>query len=230
MSGTPGSWQRTGYRARGTLATTYPANAIIDSNERGYAPWGMANMVPGPQSGYAWEFDLDVWNATAGTDTQKADAAWQVGPWNRIKYPGSQYASDPPGHRSAAIHAVGGDASNLGASMPLAQTTGQSNSTPNAVRWAVGQLTYNTPEYVWVKIKVHNTAAIMNASGCPIFNADSIGGDAGGDSNGKDHIWRYYDPTDFQWNGCLALGKPATGKSSRLATSSSTRSRCTTRA
>ena len=206
------AWQMAAYGLSSTNNSSYPANAIIDSNERGYTPWGMANMVPGPQSGYAWEFDKDVWDGNSAVTPQKnrADLAWQVGPWNRIKYPGSQFATDPPGHRGATIHAVGGDASNLGASMPLPATTGQANSTPNAVRWAVGQLTYNTPEYVWLKLKVNDLAAIMNSSGCPIFNADSIGGDAGGDSGGKDHIWRYYDPTDFQWNGCLALGKPAT--------------------
>ena len=41
------------------------------------------------------------------------------------------------------------------------------------------------------------------------MDGDTFGGDAGGD-NGKDHLWRYYEPTGVTWNGCLAIGKPAT--------------------
>ena len=76
--------------------------------------------------------------------------------------------------------------------------------------WAFGQLTYNRPEYVWVKIKVHDNTAILDPTGCPKWTVDTFGGDAGGDSGGKDHIWRYYDPNSVTFNGCLAVGKPAT--------------------
>ena len=102
----------------------------------------------------------------------------------------------------------------LSPSAPLPATdpiNGQTDTTsPKAIRWAVGQLTDQVPEFVWVKIKVNNTAAIVNADGCPIFNSDTFGGDAGGSDNGKDHLWRYYEPSRTTWNGCLALGKPAT--------------------
>ena len=30
----------------------------------------------------------------------------------------------------------------------------------------------------------------------PVFNGDTFGGDAGGSDNGKDHLWRYYEPTE----------------------------------
>ncbi len=52
--------------------------------------------------------------------------------------------------------------------------------------------------------------SFLNADGCPVFHADTFGGDAGGTDNGKDHLWRYYEPSTVTWNGCLAAGKPAT--------------------
>ena len=52
----PGRWRRT--VIAGTTNPAYPSAALIDSNQRGYAPWGLANVVAGPQSGYAWEFDF----------------------------------------------------------------------------------------------------------------------------------------------------------------------------
>ena len=78
------------------------------------------------------------------------------------------------------------------------------------MRWAYGQQTLYQPEYMWIKVKVHNPTAILDATGCPKWTVDTFGGDAGGDSGGKDHIWRYYDPNSVQFNGCLAIGKPAT--------------------
>ncbi len=92
----------------------------------------------------------------------------------------------------------------------MPQTTGQANGTPNAVRWAYGQQVQNRPEYMWIKIKVFDNTAILDTTGCPKWTVDTFGGDAGGDSGGKDHIWRYYDPNSVELNGCLAIGKPAT--------------------
>ena len=53
------AWQMAGYGIDGTTNPAYPTPALVDSNQRGYAPWGLANVVAGPQSGYAWEFDFD---------------------------------------------------------------------------------------------------------------------------------------------------------------------------
>ena len=74
---------------------------MIDSNQRGYAPWGLANVVAGPQSGYAWEFDFAKYTACdprrRPAHASCIDQATQdIGPWQRIKYPGSQFADDPP--------------------------------------------------------------------------------------------------------------------------------------
>ncbi|MCB0073919.1 MAG: DUF11 domain-containing protein, partial [Caldilineaceae bacterium] len=202
-----------------------PNNPIIDSNGRGTAPWGMANVVAGPQSGYAWQFDLDAFQAAGGvvgsTATKaQADAAFTLGPWQRIRYPGSQISDDPPGANPAVQpYTRGADGSTVGWALSSANPLPANTKT---VRWAIGQLTENRPEWVRVKVRITNAAAYylynnsvstiqgqqITAQGCPVFFSDTYGGDAGGDSNGKDHIWRYYDPSDTAWNGCVALGKP----------------------
>ncbi len=216
------AWQMAAYGIAGTTNPAYPSAALVDSNQRGYAPWGLANVVAGPQSGYAWGFNFATYSACDPTPTGTPvascidQATQQIGPWQRIKYPGSQFADDPPGARPLVQpYTRGADASNSGWALspatPLTQTLSQTDSTsPKAIRFAIGQLTYYQPEYVWVKIKVHDNTAILDPTGCPKWTVDTFGGDAGGDSGGKDHIWRYYDPNSVTLNGCLAVGKPAT--------------------
>ena len=144
-----------------------------------------------------------------------------MGPWQRIQYPGSQISNDPAGNRPAVQpYTQGIDGSTYGHDFdtnndgtpdnPLPLTTGQSNGTPNAVRWAYGQLTYEQPEFAWLKIKIADPNGVTDATGCPLFYIDTFGGDAGGDSGGKDHIWRYYDPNSILGNACVMVGKPAT--------------------
>jgi len=202
--------------AWGAKATTYGAAGsvpIVDYGDgRGNSPWGFAAATGGPQSGYAWNFDWDEWQASAKTaaDMRSAMGNDEVGPWNRIQYPGSRISKDQPGTVSTTLGFASVDGSTVGAALPLPATTSQTdNTSPKAIRWAVGQLTDSRPEYAWVKIKVNNTAAILDASGCPVFRGDTFGGDAGGSDNGKDHLWRYYEPSVVSWNGCLGIGKPS---------------------
>ena len=223
------AWQMAGYGIAGTTNPAYPAAALIDSNQRGYAPWGLANVVAGPQSGYAWEFDFAKYTTCDPTPTATPhancidQATQDIGPWQRIKYPGSQFSDDPPGGTPSLPqpYTRGADASNSGFDLTagdLPQTTGQANGTPVAVRWAYGQQTQNRPEYMWIKIKVHDNTAILDPTGCPKWTVDTFGGDAGGDSGGKDHIWRYYDPNSVTFNGCLAhrqAGHQRTGEGRR---------------
>ncbi len=213
------TWQMAGFGIAGTTVAGYPSSPIIDSNGRGNTGWGLASAVAGPQNGYAWQFDLDAYKiCTGGSTAPNAScintATQQMGPWQRIQTPGGQIAYDTPGDITAGLFNGGLDGSNVGFDLspatPLTVTTGQSNGTPNAIRFALGQLTYQRPEYVWVKIKVTDPTALVDATGCPVFQMDTFGGDAGGDSGGKDHIWRYYDPNGVSTNGCLAVGKPAT--------------------
>ncbi len=210
--------------AKGTTlpgGTTSPAGSsapIVDyADGRGNAPWGFASGVAGPESGYAWAFDFDEWFASSRTaaDMRAAMSNDSIGPWKRIQYPGSRVSFDQPGLLSTVIGYANKDASSLGATLPLPETTDQLTEAggPKAIRWAVGQLTAFRPEFAWVKIRVATAGAGITSSGqCVNFNlyADTFGGDAGGTDNGKDHLWRYYEPTEARMNMCVGVGKPAT--------------------
>jgi uncharacterized repeat protein (TIGR01451 family) len=138
-----------------------------------------------------------------------------LGPWKRIQYTGDRVSYDQPGLISSVLGYASTDAGNLGVPVSsLPATLSQSDTTsPKAIRWAVGQLTAYRPEYAWVKVRVDNAAAgITNPSGCPDLRGDTFGGDAGGTDNGKDHLWRYYEPTEVKMNLCAAVGKPATAE------------------
>ncbi len=206
--------------AKGTTYSTagWPHLPIVDYGDgRGNAPWGFAAGTGGPQSGYAWNFDWDQWLASV-KDKPAVQAAMgnsKIGPWQRIRYPGSRIAKDQPGLVSTTLGYANIDGSNVGFALspatPLPATVSQTDgASPKAIRWAVGQLTAYRPEYAWVKVRVDSVAEITDPTGCPVFHSDTFGGDAGGTDNGKDHLWRYYEPTEATWNGCLAAQKPAT--------------------
>ncbi len=197
-----------------------PILAIVDTpDQRGNAPWGLANGVAGPQSGYAWDFDWDYWRSSAKDAAAMREASNQMGPWQRIRYDGSRISFDQAGSLSTVNGYASVDGSavgfNLSPSTPLTSTVSQSDATsPKAIRWSIGQTTQYVPEYAWVKIRVDNytrgPGGFLDNSGCPYFNGGTFGGDAGGSDNGKDHLWRYYEPTRVSWQACLAVGKPAT--------------------
>ncbi|MFT5654505.1 MAG: putative repeat protein (TIGR01451 family), partial [Arenicella sp.] len=199
------------------------ATPIVDYGDgRGNAPWGFASAVAGPESGYAWNFDWDEYVDLGANDPADMRAAMSnddIGPWKRIKYFGSQVSLDTPYDADDADFDVSKglsstDANDLGytlsAANPLPVTTDQTDaSSTKAVRWAVGQLTLDQPEYVWVKFRVTDVSSSgFLSDSCPVLEADTFGGDAGGSSNGKDHLWRYYDPTRIGLNLCTALAKP----------------------
>ena len=168
--------------------------------------------MAGPESGYAWQFDRDVWQTTGNMK----DAANDLGPWNRIQYPGSQIGKDQPGLESADLGYAGVDASSLGWDMttPLSPTLSLTDTiSPKAIRWSVGMLLTGRSEYVRVTLKVSydpgDPNAPYDANGCFEAHGDVIGGDAGGEQGGKDHLWRYYDPTDATLNPCSLLVKRA---------------------
>lgn len=190
------------------------ATPIVDYGDgRGNTPWGFGSGVAGPESGYAWAFDWNEYiaqGASGASAMQAAMAPGRVGPWKRIKYPGSRVSLDQAGSISSVIGIASKDASNLGvAANTLPPTEDQFDATsPKTVRFSVGQLTSLVPEYAWIKLKVTDIAKLRDADGCPVFNGDTFGGDAGGTDNGKDHLWRYYEPSRFTWNACVAIGKP----------------------
>jgi len=171
---------------------------LVDSNGRGNAPWGLGSAVAGPDSGYAWEFDLNAYDNTDGTATVKMQAAIKLGPWQRIRYPGSQIAQDQPGLVSSVLGTAGIDASLMG----ILPTAIPPDTT--AIRFSFGQLELGRPEFSAVKVRILNTPS---AGECWRMYGDSFGGDAGGTNGGKDHIWRYFDTTVMSLNPCNFLQK-----------------------
>lgn len=202
---------------RGTTCTAdgCQATPIVDPDGRGNTPWGFGSGVAGPQSGYQWAFDWEEW-AISARDAAAMQAAMDptgsVGPWQRIQYDGSRIAYDQPGSASFVLGTASVDGSAAGRNLgttPFPATTSQTDATsPKAIRWEVGQLTSGIPEYAWVKIKITDFTALLDGGSCPLFQGDTFGGDAGGSDNGKDHLWRYYEPSRVTLNGCTALGKP----------------------
>jgi fimbrial isopeptide formation D2 family protein/uncharacterized repeat protein (TIGR01451 family) len=184
---------------------------IIDTADgRGNAPWGMASAVAGPHSGYAWSFNFNAFNSTSGTNDQKIRAGIEVGPWKRIQFPGSQVSKDTPGSLNNSLGYAGVDASTLGHNfssdgpLPAGPPSGQIEQV-NAIRFAIGQLEFGRPEYAAIKLRV-----LANpGTHCNTIYADAFGGDAGGTDNGKDHLWRYFDPTVVSLTPCSFLQKRA---------------------
>lgn len=187
-----------------------PINPIIDYGDgRGNTPWGMGSPVAGPESGYAWAFDKGYWDQH-GTDPARMKNSIAVGPWKRIQYSGSLAAKDTPGTKGTTLGFVGADATAKGyplsLSNPLPVTTSWTdNTSPKAVRIAWGNLEIYRPEYARMQIKIINGPGQANsafdAAGFLQANADTFGGDAGGEYNNLDHPWRYYNPTTVELAG-----------------------------
>jgi hypothetical protein len=132
-------------------ASKSPIIPIIDYGDgRGNAPWGLANVVAGPQSGYAWQFNWTTYKQNGGNANKAVAmraAIDQFGPWNRIRYPGSQISKDQAGLVSSALGYAGIDASTIGIELteasPLPANT-------NAVRFSYGMLELGRAEFAHV--------------------------------------------------------------------------------
>ena len=128
----------------GTYGVTAP---IVDyADGRGNAPWGFASGVGGPQSGYAWNFDWDEWQASVknAAAMQSAMGNDEIGPWQRIRYAGDRVSYDQAGLISTVLGYASVDAGNLGIpASSLPPTVSQTDTTsPKVIRWAVGQINF----------------------------------------------------------------------------------------
>lgn len=122
----------------------------------------MANVVAGPQSGYAWQFDLDAFQAAGGVVGSTATK----GPGRcrlHARARGSAFAI--PAARFPTIRRAptrpynrirGADGSTVGWALSSANPLPANTKT---VRWAIGQLTENRPEWVRVTVRITNAAA-----------------------------------------------------------------------
>ncbi|NND82955.1 MAG: DUF11 domain-containing protein [Gammaproteobacteria bacterium] len=203
--------------------------APIADDKRGTSPWGFASGVSGPESGYAWQFDWDEYIAHRATDPafdpldpngsvtppfndeaiRQAMDNSEIGPWNRIQYMGSRISEDTPGGISGLTADDSVDGSTVGVTFPLPSTISQTDATSTkTVRFSIGESRLEEPEFVWVKVRIDDVTAMLPAGNCPELHADTFGGDAGGPDGGKDHLWRYYEPSRADLNLCAAIAKP----------------------
>ena len=170
----------------GGNATIAPNSSAIEiSGGRGPTPYNAGSVVAGPQTGY------------------QLDNTANVGPWQRIAYPGSRIADSalgPATVQGISDTAVGGMPTsvghNLSAGNPLPAGT-------NAVRWAVGKLVVGEIRYVRISLRLTApppAAGIVNSS-------EVFGGDAGDAGRGQDNAWRYHVPSVADNNSNLLVQK-----------------------
>lgn len=141
-------------------------NAAIVTSGKGAAPYNAASPVAGPDSGY------------------QLDYTGQVGPWQRVYYPGSMVGSNASGPALAiGTPTVTAMPTSAGVSFPLPAST-------NALRWSAGRLTVGQLSYVKISLQL---LAPPPASGL-VNNSEVFGGDASADNGpgtGKDNPWAY---------------------------------------
>jgi len=180
-----------------------PGSPILDRNGRGSTPWGTGTPVAGPESGYAWGFNKTYWDNNPSNPNRMRNAI-QVGPWKRLRYPGSEVAKDTPGRRSSALDLVGVDGSGFGVEVspanPLPPTVSWTDATsPKALRFSWGGLELFRPEYCRIFVKILKNpgepGAPFDSQGSLQLFGETFGGDAGGEFGNRDHVWRYYKPS-----------------------------------
>ena len=136
----------------------------------------------------------------AGPDTFYGyDYTGNIGPWQRIAYPGSTIGVGPPNDPAVPNYSYAATTAGitLDAANPLPDTT-------TAVRWAVGGLLVGELKYVKVDLKV---LPLFDSSVCNPVDAEVFGGDAGLENPGKDNAWRYHEPAPANGNTCLVVYK-----------------------
>lgn len=203
-----------------------PANPLgtgyIDPSGHGSTAWGLANAVAGPESGYQYAFDLDTYDGSASSSNVKASVS-NIGPWNRIQYPGSTISDDlkDPGNPLAVSVQ---DASQLGRNInsnPLPPTLDHSDGTsPNAIRFSVGGIEQGRYEYISITLRILEDPGSSNpnpydSNGCFEAHAGTFAGDAGYTSDNKDHIYRYIKFSAVTFNPCTQLLKSASVSSAK---------------
>lgn len=171
--------------ALAVLAAPKSAATALTAGGRGPTPYLAGSAVAGPQTGYP------------------LDNTAQIGPWQRIAYPGSRIgdaATGPATLPGLSLNSVGGAPTALGYNLSPATPL---PSGTNAVRWAVGRLQVGLLNYVRIKLRVTQPlppGGITNGS-------EVFGGDAAEVAGGQDNTWRYHVPSVADINSNLLVIK-----------------------
>ncbi|MBE9066391.1 DUF11 domain-containing protein [Leptolyngbya cf. ectocarpi LEGE 11479] len=157
--------------------TDHHTPALNFGNSRGNTPYNTGAAVAGPDSGY------------------KLDHTGLVGPWKRAQYLGSRVgmpsgpavnADEEYNNPNIGAFVVMGEPTSAGTPFPLPSDT-------NHVRIAIGQLFDGETNYAKLTLQLGSNSG--DEATAFLVNASVVGGDAGGISNGKDAIWRYFQPS-----------------------------------
>ena len=158
-------------------AATPNANGTVgrlNNSGAGTTPYNAGSAVAGPQSGY------------------QLDYTGQVGPWQRIAYPGSRSGDNSIGPaRAMSQNAPLADAATglvtatplplyvTGDSTSLGYPLSSANPLPagtNAVRWAVGELLVGQINYVKITLRVTQPPPVGGiVNGSEVFGGDASG-------------------------------------------------------
>jgi uncharacterized repeat protein (TIGR01451 family) len=166
-------------------------------------------------------------SAVAGPQTgSPLDYTGQIGPWQRIQYPGSRIGDSSlgPSRDMTQAQAVANNAIGWNAAAPLTISSGGlstnlgyalslSNPLPsgtNAIRWAVGKLTTGQINYVKITLLVTQpvgTTGIVNGS--EVFGGDSsnLAGNTFTTDSSLDNPWAYLVPSVADNNSNLYISK-----------------------
>ena len=176
-----------------TLPTASAAFPKVSSAVRqstpgaGNTPFNVGSPVAGPLTGY------------------KLDNTGNIGPWQRIAYPGSRIGSSTAAPATAAgASIVAGGPTTAGVTLspasPLPATT-------NAVRWAIGRLTVGQNRYVKIQLRLTAPVPVTGI----INNSEVFGGDAANAPDTspatRDSPWPYHVPSVADNNSNLFIYK-----------------------
>jgi uncharacterized repeat protein (TIGR01451 family) len=187
-------------------------SALISQDGRGNTPFEYGSAVAGPQTHYPYDFlpnascsdgmdnDNDLATdypadpdcASALDDDETAASDGPVGPWNRIRYAGSEIGT------GGITDCVNCAADFVRVGVPTALGFDLTADTPlpantNALRFAVGELIVGQEYFAEVSLRV--TGLPLDPTMNQDVNCSEVfGGDAAMPQNGQDNTWRYFVP------------------------------------
>jgi uncharacterized repeat protein (TIGR01451 family) len=173
------------------------SSAAYLGGNRGACPFGAGSAVAGPDTGYP------------------LDNTGNVGPWQRVAYPGSRVGNRVEGPATGTNRTAFGPTSSTyvpGAVTSAGWALSADNPLPagtNAVRYAVGRLVVGELRYISITLRLTQTPP---ANGL-INNSEVFGGDAAQAAGeiGRDATWRYHVPSVADNNSNLYVLKQIVG-------------------
>jgi uncharacterized repeat protein (TIGR01451 family)/MYXO-CTERM domain-containing protein len=165
----------------------------------GATPHRYGSPVAGPDSWYQLE-------ASPGAVATEPMLAGTVGPWQRIRYPGSETCTGSAateGGVSARVGVPTDAGRDLTIDSPLPRET-------NAVRYAIGELIVGEDYFAEISLRVlevpiHPTLGNVNCA--EVFGGDASFPEVASGGTGKDNPWRYYLGAPTCTNTDIYFGK-----------------------